>query len=115
MNGDDVQSIPRGVCPAWLNPIHRHKIIIVKQFPCPHCGQMVITPVFFRVSRRVTVIGLATVIVLMISLTLVERMILWVALWLVLNFLYVWIVSLVRPKLELFRKTEDFQTLDLGR
>ena len=114
MNGNDVGSIPRGVCPACLKPIHRHKIIIVKQFPCPLCGQMVITSILFRVSRRVTIIGLATVLVLMIALPLVERIILWVALWLIFNFLYVWIASLVRPRLELYRKTEDFQTLDLG-
>ena len=98
-----------------LNPIDRYKIIVVKEFACPHCQKLVTTSIRFRAFMRLTVVGLATVAVFYSRLPLVLSIVEWVTLWFLLNFLFVWTVSVVRPRLEPFHKKEDFQSLDLGK
>ena len=116
MNIEEHELVPRGVCPACFKPIDRYKIIIVKEFPCPHCHQLVGTSILFRVFKRLLTTGLAATSAFFFGLPFIASIVVGVVLWFVLNFFYVWVVSIVRPRLELFRgKAEDFQTLNLGK
>jgi len=116
MNIEEQEIVPRGVCPACCKPIDRHKIIIVREFPCPHCHHHVGTSKFFRIVMDSTTISLAVITALLSGLSLIAGIVVGVVLWFVFNFFYVWVASIIRPRLELFRgKAEDFQTLNLGK
>jgi hypothetical protein len=109
--------MPRGVCPACLKPIDRYKMLLVKEFPCPHCQQLIGTSLRFRVLMRLTTIGLATVVVFNDGLSFTANIIAWIVWWFIFNLTYIWLASILHlPRLELFRKKSDeFESLNLTK
>jgi hypothetical protein len=104
------KSVPRGACPACLKPIDRKKMKVSKEFPCPHCHQLVRTSAPFRIFMSLFAIGLATVAVFRNGLPLAANVVLWIAWWFLFTFLYIWMASIVRrPQLELFRERKGIQ------
>lgn len=112
------KAVHRGVCPACLNPIARKVIAInvTKKFKCPHCQQLIRTSDAFRVLVYVVCYGVPTVIVFYSARGLVASAVLWAALVFACSVLYVQIATLVSvPRLEVFRKKDDFQSLGLEK
>jgi hypothetical protein len=109
-------SVRRGVCPACLNPIARRAINVTQKFKCPHCQQLVKTSNIFRAFVYIACYGVPTVIVFCLGRDLVASVVLWAILVFACSVLYIQIATRISvPRLELFRRSEDFQSLHLGK
>jgi len=113
--GNQNQTLP-GVCPACLKPIGRKQLKVAKEFRCPHCQRLVRTSKLFRALLYLTCYGIPTVIVFSSGRSPLAGIVLWLVLAFGFAMVFISIATAIRPPhLELFRKDDEFQILNLRK
>jgi hypothetical protein len=107
---------PSGACPVCLKPIARKDFRIAKEFKCPNCQQVLRTSKSLRALMYAWCYGIPTILVYFWGVRVVWGVFLWIGLSFVCAMVFSALATAEHlPRLELFQKKEEFQSLNLSK